>query len=74
MTSKVKSLAMHGAICVGIGIAAFALTFASGFGPCGPGTTFGEFLLWLGFITTFGGACMMIGAILEAAFGRSKNG
>jgi len=43
-------------------------------GPCGPGTTFGTFLIWLGFASILGGACMRIGAILEAAFGRSNKG
>jgi hypothetical protein len=66
----VKSLAKYGAMSFGVGIVAFALTFASGFGPCGPGTSFGGFLISLGFVTTIGGSLMMIGAILRAAFGR----
>jgi hypothetical protein len=65
-----KSLAKYGATSFGIGIAALALTFASGFGPCGPGTAFGGFLISLGFAATIIGLLMMAGAILRAAFGR----
>ena len=61
---------MYGAMSFAVGIAAFALTFASGFGPCGPSTAFGGFLISLGFVTTIGGSLMMVGAILRAAFGR----
>lgn len=67
---KVKSLAKYGVTSFGLGIAALALTFASGWGPCGPGTTFGGFLISLGFVTTIGGGAMMIAAILRATFGR----
>jgi hypothetical protein len=50
--SGVKSLAKYGAMSFGVGIFAFALTFASGFGPCGPSTPFDGFLISLGFVTT----------------------
>jgi uncharacterized membrane protein YidH (DUF202 family) len=66
----VKDLAKYGVISFGVGIAALALTFATGFGPCGPSTPFGGFLISVGFITIVGGSLMMIGAILRAAFGR----
>ena len=42
-------MAKYGAMSFGVGIVAFALTFASGFGPCGPSTSFGGFLISLGF-------------------------
>jgi hypothetical protein len=65
-----KNLAKYGAASFGVGMAAFALTFASGFGPCGPSTPFGGFLISLGFVATILGSLMMVGAILRAAFGR----
>ena len=65
-----KNLAKYGVLSFGIGIAAFALTFAGGFGPCGPSTAFGGFLISLGFVTTIGGSLVMIGTILREAFGR----
>ena len=61
---------MYGVMSFGVGIAAFVLSFASGFGPCGPITAFGGLLISVGFVTMIGGALMMIGAILRAAFGR----
>jgi hypothetical protein len=65
----VKRLAAFGALSFGLGMAAFALTFASGFGPCGPSTAFGGFLISIGFMATIIGLLMMAGAILRAAFG-----
>ena len=63
-------MAKYGAMSFGVGLVAFALTFASGFGPCDPRTSFGGFQTSLGFVTTIGGSLLMIGAILRAAFGR----
>jgi hypothetical protein len=68
--TSLKGLAKYGAASFGIGVVAFALTFASGFGPCGPSTAFGGFLISLGFVATIIGSLMMVGAILRAAFGR----
>ena len=62
-------MATYGVISFGVGVAALALTFATGFGPCGPSTAFGGFLISVGFMATAGGSLMMIGAILRAAFG-----
>jgi hypothetical protein len=64
----VKQLGTFGALSFGLGMAAFALTFASGFGPCGPTTAFGGFLISFGFVATIVGLFMMVGAILRAAF------
>jgi len=64
----VKRLAAFGVLSFGLGMAAFALTFASGFGPCGPSTAFGGFLISFGFVATIIGLLMMAGAILRAAF------
>jgi len=54
----------------GVGVAALLLTFATGFGPCGPTTALGHFLISVGILDALGGAMMMIAAILRAAFGR----
>jgi hypothetical protein len=69
---KMKGLTKCGVASFGIGIAALALTFASGFGPCGPGTPFGGFLISLGIVATIIGSFVMVGAILRAAFGRRR--
>jgi hypothetical protein len=61
---------MGGAVSFVIGIVALALTFASGFGPCGPSTPLGGFLISLGFTAVIVGLLMMVGAIFRAAFGR----
>jgi len=62
-------LAKYGAASFGMGVAALALTFASGFGPCGPSTALGGFLISFGFVAVILGSLMMVGAILRAAFG-----
>jgi hypothetical protein len=64
-----KRLASFGGLSLGLGLVAFALTFASGFGPCGPSTGLGAFLISFGFVATMVGLLMMAGAILRAAFG-----
>jgi len=66
----VKKLGTYGVTSFGVGLAALLLTFATGFGPCGPTTALGHFLISLGVLGTAGGVLMMIGAILRAAFGR----
>jgi hypothetical protein len=66
----VKNLGTYGATSFGVGIAALLFTFASGFGPCGPTTAFGGFLVSLGFLASIGGLLTMVGAVLRAAFGR----
>ena len=66
---RAKNLAKYGVLCFAVGMAALALTFLSGFGPCGPATPLGGFLISLGFIATFAGLLMMVGAVLRAAVG-----
>ena len=65
-----KNLATYGVISFGVGVAALALTFVTGFGPCGRSTQFAGFLIIVGFITTVVGSLMMIGAMFRAGFGR----
>ncbi len=66
----VKNLGTYGVTFFVIGVAALLLTFASGFGPCGPTTRLGSGLVSLGFLGSIGGLLMMVGAVLRAAFGR----
>jgi hypothetical protein len=65
-----RKLATFGSISFVIGIALFGLTFISGFGPCGPSTRLGGFLISIGFLTVAAGALMMVAAFLRAALGR----
>jgi hypothetical protein len=66
----VNRLSMYGILSLVVGIGAFALTFASGFGPCGPSSNFGFSLIVLGFLAIPCGLIMLIRAAWHAAFGR----
>jgi len=66
----VKNLGNYGAASLAVGIAALLLTFASGFGPCGPTTHLGRGLVSAGLLGCIGGLQLMVAAILRAAFGR----
>ena len=67
---RVKRLSMYGILSLIIGIGAFGLTFASGFGPCGPSSPFGLSLIFLGILAIPCGLLMLVRAGWLAAFGR----
>ena len=67
---SVKRLSVYGVLSLLMGIGAFALTFASGFGPCGPAGPFGLPLMVLGFLALPAGLLMLVRAGWHALFAR----
>jgi hypothetical protein len=65
-----KNQSIYGGLSVVVGIVAFYLTFASGFGPCGPDTGFGLALMLIAFLGIVGGALTLVASLFRAVFGR----